>query len=84
MDLKLLQDNKLTIKPSKLEGFILSEYGIGCNVLIMDGNPTIKIDNHFSLFTLIGKIRRKFDFTVFHKKDKNEFIIQINAVHTSK
>ena len=84
MDLKLLQDNKLKIKPSELEGFILSEYGIGCDVILLDGNPTIKTNNHFALFTLIGKIRRKFDFTVFHKKDKNEFIIQINGLHIPK
>jgi hypothetical protein len=80
MNLKLWSGNKLIIKPSELEGFILSEYGIGCNVLIIDGNPTIKMNNHFALFTLIGKIKRKFDFTVHHKKNKNEFIIIINGM----
>lgn len=80
MNLELWSGNKLTIKPSELEGFILNKYGIGCNVLIIDGSPTIKMNNHFALFTLIGKIRRKFDFTVYHKKEKNEFIIIINGM----
>ena len=66
------------VKPSELEGFILSEYGVGCNVIIMEGNPVIKVYNHFSLFNIIQKIRRNFDFTIHHKLKKNEYIIILN------
>lgn len=68
-------NNMLTVKPSELEGFILNEYGIGCNVVIMEGNPVIKVYNHFALFSIIQKVRRNFDFTVHHKFEKNEFVI---------
>ena len=71
-------NNKLIIKPSELEGFILTEFGIGCNVVIIDNKNCIKVNNHFALFTLINKVRRKFDFEVYHKKDKNEFILILN------
>ena len=66
------------IKPSELEGFILTEFGIGCNVVVIDNKNYIKVNNHFALFTLINKVRRKFDFEVYHKKDKNEFILILN------
>ena len=66
------------IKPSELEGFILTEFGIGCNVVVIDNKNCIKVNNHFALFTLINKVRRKFDFEVYHKKDKNEFILILN------
>lgn len=65
----------LIIKPSELEGFILNEYGIRSNIIMMEGNPMIKVYNHFSLFEIIKKIRRNFDFTVHHKLKKNEYII---------
>lgn len=78
MDLQLWSGNKITINPSELEGFILSEYGIGCDIIDIDGKTAIKVNNHFSLFTLINKIRKNFDFTVHHKKQKNEFIIIIS------
>lgn len=70
--------NNLMIKPSELEGFILTEFGIGCNVVVIDNKNCIKVNNHFALFTLINKVRRKFDFEVYHKKDKNEFILILN------
>lgn len=78
MDLKLLQDNKLTIKPSEIEGFILNEYGISCNVIIIKSKPIIKVNNHFSLFEIVQKIRRNFDFTIHHKFENNEYIIILN------
>lgn len=77
MDLELWSDNKLTIKPSELEGFILNEFGIGCKVVSEGEKHYIKVNNHFALFTLINKVRRRFDFEVYHKKEKNEFIILI-------
>ncbi len=80
MGLELWSDNKLTIKPSELEGFILNEFGIGCKVVVEENNHYIKLNNHFALFTLINKVRRKFDFEVYHKKNKNEFIIKINEL----
>ena len=70
--------NNLMIKPSELEGFILTEFGIGCNVVVIDNKNCIKVNNHFALFTLINKVIRKFDFEVYHKKDKNEFILILN------
>lgn len=73
----LKSNNKLIIKPSELEGFILDEFGIGCNVITENNKHYIKVNNHFALFTLINKVRRKFDFEVYHKKDKNEFILLI-------
>jgi len=77
-----MQNNKngLIVKPSELEGFILSEYGIKCGVAMLEGKQIIKVNNHLTLFTLINKIRRKFDFTIYHKKNKNEFIIIINEM----
>lgn len=71
-------NNNLMIKPSELEGFILTEFGIGCDVIVIDNKNCIKVNNHFALFTLINKVRRKFDFEVYHKKDKNEFILILN------
>lgn len=70
-------ESSIIVKPSELEGFILNEFGIGCNVFVIDNKNCIKVNNHFALFTLINKVRRKFDFEVHHKKDKNEFIIII-------
>jgi len=70
----------LIIKPSELEGFILSEYGIKCGVAMLKGKQIIKVSNHLTLYALINKIRRKCDFTVHHKKNKNEFIIVINEM----
>jgi len=68
-------NNKLTVKPSELEGFILTELGIGCHVVVVDNKNCIKINNHFALFALINKVRRKFNFEIHHKKGGNEFIL---------
>ena len=63
--------------PSKIESFVLSEYGIKVNVVLFESKPIIKVYNHLSLFTIIKQIRRNFDFLVAHKKEENEYIITI-------
>lgn len=69
------------VKPSEIEGFILSEYGIYTDVILYNGSPVIKTYNHLSLFSIITKIRRHFDFIIEHKKETNEFIILIGKMH---
>jgi len=69
--------NSIILKPSEIEGFILSEYGIGVDVSYYNGNTVIKAYNHLSLFSIINKIRRNFDFTIHHKLKKNEYLIII-------
>lgn len=63
--------------PSICEDFISTEYGIKGKVDLIDGRPAIKFYNHLSLFSMINKIRRNYDFTVLHKKEKNEYILII-------
>lgn len=76
--LKTNQSNIIKIKPSEIEGFILLEYGIKTDILFIDNKHIIKVYNHLSLFSIIQKIRRNFDFTIHHKFDKNEYIIILN------
>ena len=57
--------------------FILNEYGIKADVIFYNGNPTIKVFHHYSLFEIIKKVRLNFDFTVHHKHQKNEYIITL-------
>lgn len=63
------------INPSICADFIASEYGIKVKVKLVDGCPALKFYNHLSLFTMINKVRRHFDFTVIHKKENNEYIM---------
>ena len=65
------------ISPVDLQKHILEEFAISTEVKIIDGKTSILLKNHFSLFTIINKIRGKQDFRVLHKKDKNNFILQI-------
>lgn len=67
----------IVICPSICESFIASEYGIKCKVELINGRPAIKIYNHLSLFSMINKIRKNFDFEVYHQHQKNEYIILI-------
>lgn len=60
----------------KLSTFILETYGIDAKVLILNEKYAIKVDNHFSLFTLINKIRRDFDFEVYSKR-KEGYILYV-------
>jgi hypothetical protein len=69
------------MQPLDIESFILQEYGITSKVILLEGKPAIKVDHHFSLFTLIQKIRRHFDFIVHHTKSNNEYILYIGAKH---
>jgi len=65
------------ISPTACKAFISTEYGIKVDVGDIKGRPSIKLYNHLSLFSMIGKIRRHFDFTVLHRKEKNEYILII-------
>ena len=74
--MKLLNNSKgLRINCSDTEQFILNEYGISSNVAKIEGKVSIKVYHHFSLFSIISKVRKNFDFTVHHKFEKNEYII---------
>ena len=72
------------MKPSKYEGFILSEYGIKVDVINEDDKWFIMVYNHFSLFTLIKKVKRNFDFTVLHKFEENKFLLILDRFNESR
>lgn len=63
--------------PESIREYLLHEMGIGADVILIDDRPAIKVTNHLSLFSIITKIRNDFDFEVFHKKEKNEYIIYL-------
>jgi hypothetical protein len=63
------------VSPSLLTSFISSEYGIKVDIKVLENRNVIKVYNHLSLFSIIGKIRRNFDFSVHHKKENNEYLI---------
>ncbi len=65
------------ICPSICADFIASEYGIKVKINLIEGRPAIKFYNHLSLFSMINKVRRDFDFTVVHKIEKNEYVMII-------
>ena len=62
---------------SDIGEFLLYEYGIKADVIIYNGNPTIKVYHHYSLFNIIKKVRLNFDFTVHHRHQNNEYIITL-------
>lgn len=65
------------IEVTKISDFILENYGIDAKVKNIDGKPAIKVDNHFSMFSIVSKIRRDFSFTIYHKKNTNSYIIYL-------
>ncbi len=67
--------NGALVSPSLLTSFISSEYGIKVDIKVLENKNVIKVYNHLSLFSIIGKIRRNFDFSVHHKKENNEYLI---------
>lgn len=67
--------NGALVSPSLLTSFISSEYGIKVDIKVLENRNVIKVYNHLSLFSIIGKIRRNFDFSIHHKKENNEYII---------
>jgi len=69
------------LAPSICADFIAREYGIKAKVNLIDGCPALKFYNHLSLFTMINKVRRHFDFTVIHRKEDNEYIMIISKMH---
>lgn len=75
--LKILENNELT-SVDGISEFILESYGIKTEVTRYEDKPMIKVVNHFSLFTLITKIRYEFDFVVYHQKGTNEYLLHIN------
>lgn len=75
----LIKINTVLQTPEQIGGFILENYGIRAKINYIYGKPAIKVDHHISLFTLINKIRTDFDFTVYHKKNTNEYIIYFNV-----
>jgi len=70
-----LNEKGALVSPSLLTSFISSEYGIKVDIKVLENRNVIKVYNHLSLFSIIGKIRRNFDFSVHHKKENNEYII---------
>lgn len=70
-----------SLKPQntqQIESYLLNEMGITSEVVIINERPAIKVFHHFSLLNVIIKIQRDFDFEVYHKKGKNEYIIYLN------
>lgn len=62
--------------PSSIKTTIISELGISVDISEnKNGEIAIKIKNHLSLFAVIRKIKRDFDFIVVHEKNCDEFIL---------
>jgi hypothetical protein len=68
------------VSPSLLTSFISTEYGIKVDIKVLENKNVIKVYNHLSLFSIISKIRRNFDFSVHHKKENNEYIIVLERL----
>lgn len=75
--MKLSNLNSSLIEASEIRGFILENYGIDAKVKNIDGKPAIKVDNHFSMFSIVSKIRRDFSFTIYHQAKTNSYIIYL-------
>jgi len=67
----------IIICPSICADFIASEYGIKVKINLIEGRPALKFYNHLSLFSMINKVRRNFNFTIIHKIENNEYIMII-------
>ena len=72
------KNNSVQKSPEKIGVYLLNEMGIGADVILINDRPAIKVSNHLSLFSIINKIRRDFDFEVYHKKGANDYIIYLN------
>lgn len=72
------KNNSLQKSPDKIGAYLLNEMGIASDVILINDRPAIKVSNHFSLFSIINKIRKDFDFEVYHKKGNNDYIIYLN------
>lgn len=70
-----LNENGALNSPSSLTSFIAYEYGIKVDIIIVENKNIIKVYNHLSLFKIINKIRRNFNFSVHHKKENNIYIV---------
>jgi len=70
--------HSLQRSPEKIGAYLLYEMGIGADVVLINDRPAIKVSNHFSLFSIINKIRKDFDFEVYHKKGNDNYIIYLN------
>jgi len=68
------------LPPEDLQSFILENYGIKADVQMINGKNAIKIDNHFSLFSLIKKMKFDFSFTVYHRKEENSYVLFIENI----
>ena len=76
--MKLQENNRKYISPSQLEGLILSQLGISADIQRNEGQLNIKILNYHSLFKLVKKLRKRYDFTVYHSKKNDHYIISIH------
>jgi hypothetical protein len=65
----------------EIRSFILENYGIDAEVKDIDGKPAIMVQNHFSMFSIVSKIRKDFSFTIYHQANTNIFIIYLNLQH---
>lgn len=59
--------------------FILSNFGIKAIVKMVKGFPSIMVNHHISLATIIAKIKQDFDFVVAHKAGTDNYIIQLQT-----
>lgn len=75
--MNLLKTNSKIAKASDISKFILEAYGIKADVEYIEGVPAIKVENHFSMFSIVSKIRMDFSFTIFHKAKTNSYIIYL-------
>lgn len=62
---------------SELSNYILENYGIAAEVKSLDGKMAIKVNNHFSMFSIVTKIKNDFSFTIYHQANTNSYIIYL-------
>ena len=74
--MQLININK-ELSTLNLECLILEKFGISTEILLINGRKSIKLDSVFSLMTLIKELRTSCDFTIFHKRNTDEYILTI-------
>jgi hypothetical protein len=64
-------------QPEAIHEFLLETIGISAQVKLVEGRPTIKVDHHLSLATLVAKLRHEFNFQVYHPAGTDEYVVYL-------